>query len=317
MIKAERLGAVLVPEKNHAKFNAGMVLDSGKVHMLYRWSESSKVWTGTKTGLLYLQDFVSYAELTSDGKLVSDLDEKGFIKFEFTDKNNPIFTQDPRIVKFEDEFIIFYTYWDLKISRVGISRTKDFKTVEHIGVIPTTEWDKDAFILPERVNGKIVYIHRIEPDIQIDYFDTFEDMLDREFWASYRQRIHEKVVIKGEYPWENLKVGGSIPPIKTEDGWLFIYHGVANDREPFCYRAGAALLDLENPQKVIARLPYPILEPTEPYERVGDVNEVVFPQGAYIHDGYLYMSYGGADTVVALCRYNFAELMAELKNHKI
>jgi Predicted glycosylase len=316
MLKVERLGVVLQPEEGHAKFNAGMIRVDDKVHMLYRWSEATKVWTGDKTGLKYLEDFVSYAELTPEGKLIYDADFKGFIKYPDRDGKR-IWTQDPRIVPFEGEYIIFYTVWDEVIARVGMSRTRDFKTVEHIGVIPTNVWDKDAFILPERVNGKICYIHRIEPEIQIDYFDTLEDMLDPAFWADYHHRKGASVMIRGEYSWENLKVGGSIPPIKTELGWLFIYHGVANDRVPFCYRAGAALLDSANPGKVIARLPYPLLEPTEPYECAGDVNNVVFPQGAYLHDGYLYMSYGGADKVVALCRFSYSELLSELDNHRV
>ena len=132
-----------------------------------------------------------------------------------------------------------------------------------------------------------------------------------------RPKIHEKVIMKSEYEWENKKIGGSVPPIKTSEGWLFIYHGVADDREPFCYRAGAALLDLENPSKVIARLPYPILEPTEDYEVAGDVPNVVFPVGAYIHEGYVYISYGGADKVVALCRFKYDELMEEFRKNPI
>lgn len=318
MLSVERLGVVLQPrDKDHAKFNPGMILQGDTVHMVYRWAKTDPRNPGTKRSHNYEQDFVSYARLTPDGKLVTDLDDKGFIRFESADPRHPIFTQDPRIVEFEGEYIIFYTYWDLNIARVGMSRTKDFKTVEPIGVIPTQEWDKDAFILPERINGKIVYIHRIEPNIQIDYFDTFEDMLDPAYWADYKSRIHEKVVITGAYPWENMKVGGSIPPIRTEMGWLFLYHGVANDRTPFCYRAGAAMLDLENPNKVIARLPYPILEPVTEYERHGDVDEVVFPQGAYLHDGWLYMSYGGADKVVAMCRCRLKELLDELKKNLV
>ena len=142
-------------------------------------------------------------------------------------------------------------------------------------------------------------------------------MLDPEYWDHYEDKIHEKVIMKSEYEWENKKIGGSVPPIKTSEGWLFIYHGVADDREPFCYRAGAALLDLENPSKVIARLPYPILEPTEDYEVAGDVPNVVFPVGAYIHEGYVYMSYGGADKVVALCRFKYDELMEEFRKNPI
>lgn len=314
MLKAERLGVLLKPEKNHSKFNAGMIKTGDRVQMLYRWSESTKVWTGGKTGLLYKQDFIARAELDTDGRLIKDYDEPFIAPFCDENKSG---CQDPRIVPFEGRYYIFYTCWDLNCARVGINVTDDFKSSRHLGIIPTNKWDKDAFILPERVNGKIVYIHRIEPDIQIDYFDSFDDMFNPEYWKSYHEKKHDSVVLKGEQPWENLKVGGSIPPIKTELGWLFIYHGVADDREPFCYRAGAAVLDLENPSKVVARLPYPILEPTEDYEVSGDVDNVVFPQGMYINNGYLYLSYGGADTVVAMCRFDYKELIDELKKHII
>ena len=314
-------GVLLAPkDENHAKFNAGMVKQGDKVHMVYRWSKQNGIATDAnekKTGIVYLDDFVSYAELTPEGKLVSDLDEQGLIKYYIENPKTPVYAQDPRIVEFEGEYIIFFVSYDLKICRVGMARTKDFKKIEPIGIIPSNDWDKDAFILPERINGKIVYIHRIEPNIQIDYFDSFDEMIDPEYWNHYNEKIHEQVVMKSEYPWENRKIGGSVPPIKTPEGWLFIYHGVADDREPFCYRAGAALLDLENPSKVIARLPYPILEPTEDYEVAGDVPNVVFPVGAYIHEGYVYISYGGADKVVALCRFKYDELMEEFRKNPI
>ena len=87
----------------------------------------------------------------------------------------------------------------------------------------------------------------------------------------------------------------------TEDGWLLIYHAVETfPDQPFIYRAGAALLDAANPSQVIARLPYPILEPETDYELYGDVGNVVFPVGGYVYDGDLYISYGAADRCVAL-----------------
>lgn len=312
MLNVERLGVLLKPQADHAKFNAGMVRFDDKVQMLYRWSQASPVWTGERTGLLYNKDFISKAELDINGKLIKDYDQPFISPFCSQNKNG---CQDPRIVPFEGKYYIFYTCWDLDCSRVGIDVTEDFETTTHLGIIPTEVWDKDAFILPERINGKIVYIHRIEPDIQIDYFDSFDQMFDKDYWKDYEKKQHEKVVIRGKYAWENKKVGGSIPPIKTELGWLFIYHGVANDRKPFCYRAGAAVLDLNNPSKVVARLPYPILEPQEDYEISGDVDNVVFPQGIFINDDYVYMSYGGADKVVAMCRFKYQELMDELKKY--
>ena len=318
MLKPEKLGVILKPQPGHAKFNAGMIRDGDDVHMLYRWSKGIR--GNEKDGFDvsgYTKDFVSYAKLDLNQKVVYDADEKGFIKLPDTIDGRKVWTQDPRIVPFEDGYILFFTVWDNCVCRVGMAKTKDFSDVTMIGIIPTDEWDKDAFILPERVNGKIVYIHRIEPDIQIDYFDSFEDMLDEAYWSGYRSRAHDKVVIRGEQPWEEKKVGGSVPPVKTDMGWLFIYHGVAEDRVPFCYRAGVAVLDADNPSKIVARLPYPIIEPTEDYEIKGDVDNVVFPQGMYLDGDELYISYGGADTVVALCKFSFSELMAELKKYKI
>jgi len=106
------------------------------------------------------------------------------------------------------------------------------------------------------------------------------------------------------------------PPVKTAAGWLFTYHGVAPEAGHNVYRMGLALLDLENPSKVIARLPYPVLEPVEAYERVGDIPTVVFPVGAYIHDGQMVISYGAADRVTALASAPVAEILNELGRHR-
>lgn len=285
MIQIERLGVVLAPrDERHAKFNAGMVRQGDRVHMLYRWAQTNP--PGVDGKVQYVQDYIAYARLDPEGRLLEDADRPFIAPFS---PDNTAGCQDPRIVEFEGAYYIFFCSWNLDICRVSIARTKDFSELEHLGTIPTTVWDKDAFILPERVHGKIVYIHRIEPEIQIDYFNTFEEMFEPAYWKDYGSRAGERMAMKGEYPWENLKVGGSIPPIRTPYGWLLIYHGVADDRVPFCYRAGAALLDAENPSRVVARLPYPLIEPTAEYELHGDVDNVVFPQGAYMHEGWLYL----------------------------
>lgn len=106
------------------------------------------------------------------------------------------------------------------------------------------------------------------------------------------------LLLKPEEDWEELKVGAGPPPIKTRRGWLVIYHGVSREK---VYRAGAALLDLHDPSKIIGRTKTPILEPKEPYEKFGDVNNVVFPTGACIVDNdKLFVYYGGADKVCCL-----------------
>ncbi|MCK4449749.1 MAG: hypothetical protein KAX26_04070 [Anaerolineae bacterium] len=112
--------------------------------------------------------------------------------------------------------------------------------------------------------------------------------------------------MKSEQRWEARKIGAGPPPVKTEEGWLLIYHGVDENR--VC-RAGAALLDLEEPWKVIARTPEPILEPEEEYERVGDVPNVVFPEGAVTIGDELLVFYGGADEVCCAASVCLDELV--------
>lgn len=310
----ERLGVLLRPEHdNEAKFNAGMVRQGDMVHMLYRYAHIAD--RGDGKSLTYSRNCIHYARLDVTGRLLED--QKASPAIEPATPWEAGGCEDPRIVEFEGAYYVFYSAFDGAICRVGVAKTQDFTTYERLGVIPTRQWDKDAFILPERVNGKVVYIHRIEPDIEIDFFDDISDLFDEAYWENYGNVVHDKVVLTGVEPWEAAKVGGSVPPIRTEKGWLLIYHGVGRDRRPFCYRAGAALLDLENPARVTARLPYPLLEPERDYECTGDVDNVVFPQGAYLHDGWLYFSYGAADKRVAMARVRMDELLTELEKHKV
>jgi predicted GH43/DUF377 family glycosyl hydrolase len=118
------------------------------------------------------------------------------------------------------------------------------------------------------------------------------------------------VIIKPERKWEAQKVGIGPPPIRTNSGWLIIYHGVDSN---IVYRAGAALLDLEDPTRVIARTPDPILEPKEEYERVGVVPNIVFPEGAVVVGDQLRVYYGGADRVCCLATVTLKILIESLQ----
>lgn len=340
MLKLQRLGVVLQPDPGqdraycldrqgeYAKYNAGMAMDAqtgDKVHMLYRYGRNLPKEDYRPEGMSpYAMDGIGYAELTTDGKLVRD---EGLVYA----PQQPLElsgAQDPRIVWFEGWYIVTYCAWDINQVPVGqdkprmaFARTKDFKTFEHLGIVDHFAFDKDHYIFPQRIGGKICLVHRVVPDIQFDYFDTFEDLLAWEGWSDYEHHSTHSTVLKGEQPWEGGKIGGSAPPIRTEEGWLFLYHGVepmdrATTGFDFCYRAGAALLDLENPEKVIARLPYPILEPETEYEIYGDVNNVVFPVGAYVYQGKLYVSYGGADKVTAIAYCELKDLLEEFKKFK-
>jgi predicted GH43/DUF377 family glycosyl hydrolase len=178
--------------------------------------------------------------------------------------------------------------------RVALASTEDFHTFRKHGVVVPGLNDKDAVIFPELVNGRMAMLHRVAPDIQIVYFDDVEQLVNprEDFWSEYRDSLEEFTVMRPKYEWESEKIGSGAPPIKTEKGWLLIYHG-KDDKA--VYRAGMALLDLEEPSVVLARSPYPILEPEEEYERVGDTANVVFPEGAVVIGDTLYVYYGAAD----------------------
>jgi predicted GH43/DUF377 family glycosyl hydrolase len=196
-------------------------------------------------------------------------------------------------------------------NRVALASTEDLRTFHKHGVVIPGLEDKDAVIFPELIGGRIAMLHRVAPDIQIVYLKNLEQLLNPEegFWSTYRPSFEDFTVMRPKYDWEAKKIGAGPPPIRTEAGWLLIYHGVDANH---VYRAGVALLDLENPSQVIARSPYLILEPEEEYERGGDVPNVVFPEGAVVRDGTLYVYYGGADKCCCLATAALDDLVAYL-----
>lgn len=139
-------------------------------------------------------------------------------------------------------------------------------------------------------------------------------------WIAYSTDLKEwfghKVVMEPKEKWESVKIGAGPPPIKTEEGWLLIYHGVGEEKGISKYSAGAALLDLKDPSKVIARLKKPILEPEKDYEMFGDVATVVFPEGAAVINRELFVYYGAADKTCSLATCNLDELIDALVKEK-
>lgn len=307
MIKFKKMGIVMGPSNNQigsfARFNPGVFLKDGIVHMLYRAVDAE-----IKNKAKY-KSFIGYAMLDTNTNILNDSNKKVIYP---TLPEEAMGCEDPRIVEFENEIYVFYTAFDGLVARVAVAWTKDFIHYQKMGVINHYCWDKDAFIFPERIKGKIAYLHRIEPGIQLDYFDSFDQLLSKSMWENYECKVEASTIIHREYFWENKKIGGSVPPIKTVKGWLLLYHAVD---DAFVYRGSVALLDLTNPSKVIARIPYPLLEPEEDYEKYGDVNNVVFPEGAYIHDNELFIYYGAADKYIALAKIGIKELLDELDKY--
>ncbi len=199
-----------------------------------------------------------------------------------------------------DEFFITYTALSEPAfygngNRIGLASTKDFSRADKHGIIGPDLQDKDAALFPDEINGKIGLLHRIEPNIQIIYFDDIEQLKknhEKGFFDRYIRELDKHTVLERKYAWESVKVGAGTQPVKTKEGWLLIYHGVDKNR---IYRAGAALLDIDNPQRVIARSSRPVLEPETEYEKTGDVPNVVFPEGAVVRGDELFVYYGASD----------------------
>jgi beta-1,2-mannobiose phosphorylase / 1,2-beta-oligomannan phosphorylase len=172
-------------------------------------------------------------------------------------------------------------------------------------------WDKNVVFFPRKIYGKTYFLHRIKPDIQIAAVNDVLD-LTKDFWEQYFLHFREYIVLKPRHDHEVSYIGGGCPPIETEAGWLLIYHGVHDTTKGFVYSACAALLDLENPQKEIARLPYPLFKPEHEWELQGEVNNVCFPTGTALFDDILYIYYGAADERIACASVSMSALLAEL-----
>ena len=302
---------VLGPIKEHlwesqAVFNPSVVRENETVHMLYRAVEGDNFST------------IGYAKLDRLGNVIFRCPEPVITRTLDVEKHG---CEDPRIVPFEEMNYIFYTAFDGANPQKGenvriiLAETSDFITFKKIGLVGPDAQDKDAMIFPEKINGKIAFLHRIQPTIQLAYFDDINDLISpkKDYWPKHLKNIDDHTLLRREYNWESIKIGAGPPPIRTEAGWLLVYHGV--DKK-YTYRTGVALLDEENPLKIVARLPYPILEPEREYEKIGDVNMVVFPQGMVLFDDDLQIYYGGADKVVGLATGNLSQLIEELWKHR-
>jgi predicted GH43/DUF377 family glycosyl hydrolase len=207
--------------------------------------------------------------------------------------------EDPRITCIEDTYYITYTAYGPFGTRVAIGATKDFVKFERISLASETN-NKDAVLFPEKINDNYVMIDR--PDGMGAIWMTYsKDLID---WGRAR------VILAPEPGWGPVKLGISTPPIKTEQGWLCLYHGVRQTASGRLYRIGAILLDLNDPSRIIGQIPHFIFGPEEVYERTGDVPNVVFPCGIINEsNGVLKMYYGAADTCIALAESRLEDVL--------
>ena len=218
--------------------------------------------------------------------------------------------EDPRItfVPELDQYAIVYTAFSRDGPGVAMALTKDFVRFDRLGVIMSPE-DKDAALLPRRIGGQWVLIHRPVSAPRAHMWLSYSSDLRQ--WGNHKLLMEAR---RGAW-WDANKIGLSPPPIETPEGWLVIYHGVRHTAAGCIYRLGLALFDLDAPERCITRGDEWIFGPDALYEQTGDVGNVVFPCGYTIApDGdTVRLYYGAADTSIALATGSVTRMLEWLK----
>ena len=222
--------------------------------------------------------------------------------------------EDPRLTWIDElgVWVIAFTSFGPGGPGLSLATTKDFHTVERLGMVRAPE-DKNGALLPRRVGGDFILFHR--PVTALTH--------RADIWLSRSQDLsmwHPPEPVMGARPggwWDSARIGIGPPPIETSEGWLMIYHGVRQTVAGALYRAGLALLDLEEPTRVRRRCAEWVLGPREDYELMGDVPGVVFPCGL-VHNpktDELRLYYGAADSYIAMATASKTEVLDFLREH--
>ncbi|GGC33203.1 glycosidase [Parapedobacter defluvii] len=343
MVTVKREGVLLEKTvlgfESAAVFNPAVYQDGDEVHLFYRAVRRGNFST---IGYCRLQGALQVVERSKVPLIIPQYpyERQG--------------VEDPRIVKVDNSYYLSYTAYDGITALGALAVSEDLRHFDKKGVIvPEVNfrrfselvqsgmrlnekyfrehreyaahglltaglnlWDKNVIFFPARIDGNLVFLHRIRPGIQIVSARNIPDELTTDFWERYLLNFSDHIVMEPKYPHESSYIGAGCPPLLTDEGWLLIYHGVYDGPEGYVYHACAALLDRDNPSREIARLPRPLLSPEEDWEKRGYVNNVVFPTGTAIFGDRLYIYYGAADSRIAVASVNLKDLLQELSASK-
>jgi predicted GH43/DUF377 family glycosyl hydrolase len=328
------LQETLLPFEDDGVLNPGVIQEGNMIHMFYRAVRKGNYST------------IGYCRL--DGPLtLAERNNAPILVPEFDYESHGI--EDPRITKIDELYYLSFTSYDGVNASGSLATSADLKQFERQGVIvpqltyeefkrlaecsgtlnekyerfhvhnnilnnPEKKmllWDKNVVFFPRRINGNLCFLHRIRPDVQLVMINNMKD-LTKEFWENYLLHLDSHIVLSPKFEHEVSYIGSGCPPIETEAGWLLIYHGVHDTPQGYVYSACAALLELDNPVKEIARLPYALFKPELEWELKGEVNNVVFPTGTALFGDTLYIYYGAADKRIACASLSLKELLHEL-----
>lgn len=318
--------------------NPAVILEGDIIHMFYR-----AVRRGNYSTIGYC--------CFSDPFVVDKRNDEPLIFPQFNYESKGV--EDPRIVKIEELYYLTYTAYDGNNALGALALSKDLIHFDKAGlIVPKITyhtfcqvsktknninekyfryndnerfrnkddkdiyvWDKNVIFFPRRINGMLCFMHRIKPDIQFVMIHELQE-LNHEFWENYFLHLDERILLSPKFKHEVSYIGGGCPPIETKEGWLVIYHSVYDTIKGYVYCACAALLDLNEPQKEISRLPYALFKPDQEWELRGEVNNVCFPTGAIVIQDDLYIYYGAADEQIACATVSLTRLLEELLTYK-
>lgn len=344
MIQVKKEGILLSQSdldfENGGVLNPAAIRVGDSVHLFYRAVQSGNHST------------IGYCRMDGPLTIVERWDKPAIVP-EFGYESHGV--EDARITKIDDTYYMTYTGYDGTNARGALATSKDLRKFEKRGLIvpdmtyaefvsivessikvnesywlnqkfyyqagdiekKSLLWDKNVIFFPRKINGKLVFLHRLRPGIQLVSVKDIKD-LTKSFWKEYFLNLHDHIVMDPVHAHEASYIGSGCPPIETKYGWLLIYHGVERtDEGHFIYSACAALLDLNNPVKEIARLPYPLFSPEHDWELNGEVNNIVFPTGTALFGDTLFIYYGAADSVIACATVKLSELVSELLTYSV
>jgi predicted GH43/DUF377 family glycosyl hydrolase len=312
-------------------YNPAVIHDDGRFYLYERTAGSLRPHH-CYVGLLASEDGVHFRHLSDKPILSPEM-----VGFKYGS------VQDPRVVRIADTYYMTFAFrrfaWniyptglgvpeasqsafpgfdpakDKNQTRSGIAISKDRLQWEFFGwATPGDIDDRDVILFPEKIGGRFALLRR-----PIGFVDTNtghgeeHPSIRISFSTDLRTWTEPEIVIRPEFKWEDNRIGGSTPPVRTDRGWLVLYHGVENTNPAtrwVVYRVGAMMLDLKDPWRVIAWAPTFIMEPETYYEKFGAfIPNVIFPTGNVIKDGLLWIYYGCCDTAIGLATVPLNDLV--------
>jgi len=292
---------------------------NNKVHILYRaqgFDYISTVGYAVSSDGVNIDERLDYPIYGPSAKF--EINKSGRVNPQLMSAGGYSGCEDPRITLIDGKVYMVYVAFDgwsnLRLALTSIDLAdflgQRWNWAKPVLISPPHVIDKSGCLLPEKINGKYVFFHRIFPNILIDFVDDL-NFNGKNKWLKGEHKIKTRPGM-----WDSRKIGTGAPPLKTKDGWLMIYYGV-DDKDTSKYHIGAMLLDLNNPTRVLYRSIKPILSPSEEYENNGFKPGIAYPCGAVIIKNKLFVYYGAADSTVCVARANLNSFLKLLKTKRI